>query len=156
MRRTALLLLSLLLSFGISWAQEGRSGEVLRIDSRNYYIHTVAADQSVADIATLYSLSDRELVEENGLSPVAPAISEGDVLRVPCYERLSRLQPKRGDERFDRYRTISGESLFKVAVDFAIALDTLVADNPGLDITNIHSKTSLNICLLYTSPSPRD
>ena len=145
MRRTALLLLSLLLSVGALWAQRERSGEVLRIDSRNYFVHRVVADQSVADIAALYSLSDRELMEENGLDPVAPAIQEGDVLRVPCYERLSRLQPKRGDERFDRYRTISGESLFKVAVDFAIALDTLVADNPGLDITNIHSKTSLNI-----------
>lgn len=145
MKRRAILLLSLLLSTGALWAQWERSGEVMRIDSRNYYIHTVAADQSVADIAALYSLSDREIVEENGLSPVAPAIAEGDVLRVPCYERLSRMQPRRGDERYDRYRPTGGESLFKVAVDFAIALDTLVADNPGLDFTNLHGKTTLNI-----------
>lgn len=144
MRRTLLLLL-LLLSCGAVWAQGEPSGEVVSIDSRNYYLHRVAPEQSLADVAALYSLSDRELVEENGLSPVAPAIAEGDVLRVPCYERISRLQPKKGDERYDRYRPASGESLFKVAVDFAIALDTLVVDNPGVDITNIHGRTSLNI-----------
>ena len=126
-------------------AQEGRSTEILRIDGHNYYIHRVEAGQSVADLATLYSLSDREVMEENGLSPMAPAIAEGDALRIPCYERLSRLHPKRGDERYDRHRPESGESLFKVAVDFAISIDTLVADNAGLDITNIHDRSSLNI-----------
>lgn len=126
-------------------AQPERSKEVLRIDGQNYYVHTVAAGEGVADVAALYSLSDREIIEENDLDPVAPAIEEGRVLRVPCYERLSRLQPKRGDDRYDRYRPQGGESLFKVAVDFAIALDTLVEDNAGLDITNLQNKTSLNV-----------
>ena len=145
MRRIALLWLFLAGCVASLAAQPVRSNEVLRIDEHNYYIHTVAAGESVADIAALYSLSDSEIVAENDLDPVAPAIEEGRVLRVPCYERLSRLQPKKGDERFDRYRTTSGESLFKVAADFAIAIDTLVEDNAGLDITNLQSKTSLNI-----------
>ena len=136
--------MTMVLPLAIS-AQEGRSTEILRIDGHNYYIHRVEAGQSVADLATLYSLSDREVMEENGLSPMAPAIAEGDALRIPCYERLSRLHPKRGDERYDRHRPESGESLFKVAVDFAISIDTLVADNAGLDITNIHDRSSLNI-----------
>lgn len=145
MRRTFLLLLSLACSAVALWAQGERSQEVVRIDSHNFYLHRVAAEQSVADVAALYSLSDREIAEENGLDPVAPAIAEGGVLRVPCYERVSRLQPKRGDVRYDRYRPSSGESLFKVAMDFAIAIDTLVVDNPGIDITNLHGKTILNI-----------
>lgn len=124
-------------------AQSVRSKEVVYIDSHNYYIHPVAQGESIADIAALYSLSDSEIIEENDLDPVAPAIHAGMVLRVPCYERISRLQPKRGDERYDRYRPSGGESLFKVAVDFAIAIDTLVEDNPGLDVTNIRNKTSL-------------
>lgn len=144
-RRLTLLFVLLASSVAMLSAQSVGSTEVLRIDDQNYYIHRVGEGESVADIAALYSLSDKEIVEENNLDPVAPAIEEGRVLRVPCYDRLSRLQPKRGDERYDRYRTASGESLFKVAVDFAISLDTLVADNAGLDITNLHSKTSLNI-----------
>ncbi|MBO7300684.1 MAG: ABC transporter substrate-binding protein [Tidjanibacter sp.] len=145
MRRIALWLMMVVAPLGALWAQSVRSEEVLRIDGRNYYIHRVVADQSVADLATLYSLSDSEVMEENSLTLEGEALREGDVLRIPCYERLSRLQPKRGDERFDRYRPASGESLFKVAVDFAISLDTLVADNAGLDITNIHDRSSLNI-----------
>ncbi len=145
MRRIALWLMMVVAPLGALWAQSERSEEVLRIDGRNYYIHRVVADQSVADLATLYSLSDSEVMEENGLSLSEDVLRDGDVLRIPCYERLSRLQPKRGDERFDRYRPASGESLFKVAVDFAISLDTLVADNAGLDITNIHDRSSLNI-----------
>lgn len=146
MRKEIILLFALLCGSVLSLAaQPERSKEVLRIDGQNYFVHTVASGESVADIAALYSLSDVEIVEENDLDPVAPAIEEGRVLRVPCYERLSRLQPKRGDERYDRYRPSGGESLFKVAVDFAIALDTLVEDNAGLDITNLHNKTSLNI-----------
>ena len=145
MRRIALWLMMVVAPLGALWAQSVRSEEVLRIDGRNYYIHRVVADQSVADLATLYSLSDSEVMEENGLTLEAEALREGDVLRIPCYERLSRLQPKRGDERYDRYRPASGESLFKVAVDFAISLDTLVVDNAGLDITNIYDRSSLNI-----------
>lgn len=146
MRREIILVWTLLCGCVMSLsAQSIRSTEVLRIDDNNYYIHRISAGESVADIAALYSLSDNEIVLENDLDPVAPAIEEGRVLRVPCYERISRLQPKRGDERYDRYRTKGGESLFKVAVDFAIALDTLVEDNAGVDITNLKSKTSLYI-----------
>ena len=131
--------------FGALWAQSVRSDKVMRIDGHNYYIHSVEAGQSVSDLATIYSLSDKEVMEENGLTPVACGIDEGDVLRIPCYERTSRLQPKRGDERYDRHRIVSGESLFKVAVDFAISLDTLVADNAGVDVTNIHDRSTINI-----------
>lgn len=145
MRRIALLWVLLLGGVATLAAQSARSKEILYIDSHNYYLHTVAEGESIADIAALYSLSDGEIVAENDLDPVAPAIEEGRVLRVPCYERLSRLQPKRGDERFDRYRLSSGESLFKVAADFAISIDTLVEDNVGLDITNLQNKSSLYI-----------
>lgn len=145
MRKIALLILLLVAPLGALWAQSVRSEEVLRIDGRNFYIHRVEADQSVADLAALYSLSDGEVMAENGLMPTGPAIGEGDILRIPCYDRTSRLQPKRGDDRYDRYRPEGGESLFKVAVDFAISLDTLVADNAGVDITNIGNRTSLNI-----------
>lgn len=128
-----------------SLAQDRRSKVVLNVDLRNYYIHTVSAAEDVADIASLYSITEKELVEENNLDPVAPAIEEGALLRVPCYERTSRMQPKRGDSRFDRHRVIGGESLFKVAVDYAIALDTLIEDNPGLDITNLRGRSSLSV-----------
>lgn len=146
MRKEILLLWTLFCGCVLSLsAQSVRSMEVLRIDGQNYYIHTVAPGESVADVAALYSLSDGEIAEENNLDPVAPAIEEGKVLRIPCYDRMGRLNPKRSDERYYRYRTKSGESLFKVAVSFAIPLDTLVTDNAGLDIASLPSRTTLYV-----------
>lgn len=142
-----LFFLALLLLCGVVGvsAQSERSRRVVSIDSRNYYLHTVCEGQSVGDIAALYSLSTGEVVEENDLDPVAPAIAAGDILRVPCYERVSKLQPKRGDDRYGRYRPEGGESLFKVAVDYAISIDTLVEDNPGVDPANIRNRTNISI-----------
>lgn len=126
-------------------AQNSPSRLIVEVDEQNYYIHIVAEGESVGDIAGLYGLKESEIVEENGLDPIAPAIEAGSLLRVPCYERLSRLQPKRNDKRYERYRAMSGESLFKIAVDFAIPLDTLVEDNPGIDVCNLRKHSSIYV-----------
>ena len=121
-----------------------RSEVVLSIDGRNFFIHTTQEGQSVGDIATLYSLDEGEVRQENSLTQ-NDTLAAGRVLRVPCYERISRLAPKRGDSRYDRIATKSGSSLFEVAMDYAISLDTLIADNPGVDLTDLSSKGTLNI-----------
>ena len=79
-----LFFLALLLLCGVVGvsAQSERSRRVVSIDSRNYYLHTVCEGQSVGDIAALYSLSTGEVVEENDLDPVAPAIAAGDILII--------------------------------------------------------------------------
>lgn len=145
MRRTTLLLLLLLPFFQVAEAQRSTSRLILNVDEQNYYLHSVAEGESVADVAALYDLAESEVVAENGLDPVAPAISAGEWLRVPCYERTSRLQPKRGDKRYERYRAMSGESLFRIAVNFAIPLDTLLEDNPGVDITNLRKHSAIYV-----------
>lgn len=142
MKRLALIILSLMMIGVTSLVAQSERSVVVGIDSRNYYIHKVAPEQGVAEIAELYSVTDREIAEENGLRD-GEEVEEGMVLRVPCYERVSRMQPKRGDARYDRYRVEGGESLFKIAVDFAISLDTLIQDNPGVDITNLRGRTTL-------------
>ncbi len=145
MKRLLLFVVLLCGGMGVALAQGEQAPVVLNIDSNNYYIHRVVAGESVADIATLYSLAEKEVLDENNLDPIAPAIAEGDYLRIPCYERVSKLQPRRSDSRYDRHRIVGGESLFKVAVDYAISLDTLVADNAGLDVTNLRTRSSLYV-----------
>ncbi|MBR3854152.1 MAG: LysM peptidoglycan-binding domain-containing protein, partial [Tidjanibacter sp.] len=78
-----------------------RSEVVISIDGRNFFIHTTQEGQSVGDIATLYSLDEGEVRQENSLTQ-NDTLAVGRVLRVPCYERISRLAPKRGDSRYDR------------------------------------------------------
>ncbi len=121
-----------------------RSEVVLSIDGRNFYIHTVEEGQSVGSIAAAYSLDEGEVRQENHLTQ-NDSLSVGRVLRVPCYERISRLAPRRGDSRFERINAAEGVSLFEVAKSNAISLDTLVVDNPGVDITDITHKPTINI-----------
>ena len=123
-----------------------RSDVVVAIDSQLYYLHTLAVGEGVADVAGLYGLSAGEICEANQIAQ-GEEVAEGRVLRVPCYERVSKLAPKRGDRRFERYAVGQGESLFDVAVANAISLDTLVVDNPGVDVTDISGIRTLNIRL---------
>lgn len=123
-----------------------RSDVVVAIDSQNYFIHTLSAGEGVAEVAGLYGLSAGEICEANQIAE-GEEVAEGRVLRVPCYERVSKLAPKRGDRRFERYAVGQGESLFDVAVANAISLDTLVVDNPGVDVTDISGIRTLNVRL---------
>lgn len=130
---------------GESFGQQ-RSDVVVGIDSQNYYLHTLAEGEGVAEVAGLYGLSAGEICQANQIAE-GEEVAEGRVLRVPCYERVSKLAPKRGDRRYERYAVAQGKSLFDVAVENAISLDTLVVDNPGVDITDISNCRTLNIRL---------
>ena len=123
-----------------------RSDVVVGIDSQNYYLHTLAEGEGVAEVAGLYGLSAGEICQANQIAQ-GEEVAEGRVLRVPCYERVSKLAPKRGDRRYERYAVAQGKSLFDVAVENAISLDTLVVDNPGVDITDISNCRTLNVRL---------
>ncbi len=146
MKKIVLFLLTLACGVTLAMAQSERSKVVLSIDSRNYYIHTVGMDENLSDVADIYSISEARLVTLNKLNTDSLVILyEGDVLRVPCYKRVRDLLPERGDDRFERYRPVEGESLYEVAVEYGISLDTLIEDNPALDITNIGNRHTLLI-----------
>lgn len=138
--------MTILSSVAFVMAQGERSKVVMSIDSKNYYVHTVGADENLSDISDIYSVSEARLVTLNKLNTDSLVILyEGDILRVPCYKRVRDLLPTRGDERFERYRPSEGESLYEVAVNYGISLDTLIEDNPALDITNIGNRRTILI-----------
>ena len=143
-RRVFLLLAA---AVGVHCAASGqsvRSDVVLSIDERNYYIHTTQQGESVGSIAAAYLLDEGEVRQENHLTQ-NDTLTVGRILRVPCYDRVSRLAPRRGDDRFERIKPADGQTLFEVAMDNAISLDTLIVDNPGVDLTNISGRSTINI-----------
>lgn len=143
--RKIVLLLAVVLTHlvGMS-AQSVRSEMVVEIDGRNYYIHTMGSGETLADVAATYALDAGEVMQENRIVQ-NDTIEAGRVLRIPCYERLSRLNPRRGDKRFDRVVPKKGESIFELAMEHAISLDTLIADNAGLNITDISNNAAINV-----------
>lgn len=141
--------LSLVVSafFMVANGQQTRSDVVLKIDSRNFYIHVVAENETLSNIASLYGLSVKELSDANQISADNREVEVGRLLRVPCYERATKLAPRRGDKRYERQSVKRGQSLFEIAVDNAISLDTLVVDNPCVDVTDISDNRTINIRL---------
>ncbi len=138
--------MTILSSVALTLAQSERSKVVMSIDSKNYYVHTVGPEETLSDIADIYSVSEARLVTLNKLNTDGLVILyEGDILRIPCYKRVRDLLPTRGDESFERYRPSEGESLYEVAVNYGISLDTLIEDNPALDITNIGNRRTILI-----------
>lgn len=140
LRRGLLLCITILTMWSVTlWGQSNRSKVVLDIDGRNFYVHVVESGESVENIATAYSLDSGEVMQENRLTQ-KDTISKGRVLRIPCYERISRITPKRNDSRYERYAPNRGESLFGIAKEYAISLDTLLADNPSIDLCNLSER----------------
>ena len=146
MKRIALLFVTLVLVCFSSLAQViVPTGKVLSIDSRNYHLHIVSEGESVATIAQLYEVEESSIVDANeplGWNGVAAV---GDVLRVPCDKRLRELRPERDSAEYIYHTITSGETLFGVAIDFAISLDAIIEDNPTIDITNVPAFSTLLI-----------
>lgn len=149
MRRLAILCAALLAALSVLSAQTGKSDKVLVIDGRNYYLHTMARSDTFASVAAAYGVSESVVSAAN---PTAGA--KTPVIRIPCYDRISRLAPRRSDDRFVRYKIRKGDSFFSVASQNAISVDTLLADNPGVDITDISDRSTLNVRISAAGITP--
>lgn len=128
----------------VSVAAQQRSRVVMKIDNENYYIHRPTAGQTVQELSLLYGLTEEEIRSANK-NFQSDTLTTDVTLRIPCWERTSRLAPRRSDSRYERHAVQNGESLMDVAINYAISLDTLIVDNPGMDITDISSLRTLNI-----------
>lgn len=141
MKRIGLIATILIASLTVSFAQEGRSEVVLRIDGEYFYVDTLLTGRGLEELASLYALSSDEIVAAN----VGVPIAVGQPLRIPLRKRIGSLAPRRGDEGFLRHRVHDGETYFSVAVANALSLEWLIKDNPGIDLTDISNLRYLNI-----------
>lgn len=146
MKRIALLLAAFALAcVGLRAQVIEPTGKVLSIDSKNYYVHIVGAGENLASIAQRYEVEEGSIIEANeplGWSGVA---REGDFLRIPCSKRVRELRPERDSAEYIYHTLTSGETLFGVAIDFAISLDVVIEDNPTIDLTNVPAFSTLLI-----------
>ena len=61
MKRIGLIATILIASLTVSFAQEGRSEVVLRIDGEYFYVDTLLTGRGLEELASLYALSSDEL-----------------------------------------------------------------------------------------------
>ena len=95
--------------------------------------YTVAPGDTLYSIARRYGTTVEELMRLNGLESFL--LQPGQVLKLPSRERTHVVAP--------------GDTLFSLARRYGTTVEALMRLN-GL------SSPEIKVCLLYTSPSPRD
>lgn len=97
----------------------------------NYFLHTVTKGQSLYSIASMYNVSINDIVRMNPDSK--QQIKTGQTLKIP-------QAVTDGDNKHPRFHTIqSGETLYRLTLQYAVSAEAICAANPGLSAKNFRA-----------------
>lgn len=104
-------------------------------ENQTYFLHTIEKGQSLYSIASMYGVSQADIVRLNPGSD--EKIYVGRPLRIPRQEE-SRTR--------ETYHTIvAGETLYRLSVNYGISVQAICAANPGLDAQNFRTGQVIRI-----------
>ena len=114
--RIFLFLLFISVSYAVSYAQENQS----------YFLHTIEKGQSLYSIASMYGVSQSDIIKLNPGSD--EKIFIGRTLRIP--RSAANIQK-------ETYHTIeTGETLYRLTVKYNVSAKAICDANPGLSAEN--------------------
>ena len=111
-----------------------KSQSIIFIDGQNFYVHTVGVKETFYSLGKLYEISQDEIVRYN--PHTAEGLKAGQVIKIP----VAAPQPvskRREAKLFDRHTVVKGETAYSIARSYSIPLNTIIEDNPDLDITRL-------------------
>ena len=126
MTRRFILFFFLFMMAGGVFAQEirvERSAEVVVLEGKSYYMHTVEAGQTLFSICKAYGVKVDEVLALNGKKDAS--LKPGEVLRIPKVEPFRRM-----DKKFYYHRMRPKETLYSLSREFGIKLKRILRDNP--------------------------
>jgi spore germination protein len=99
-------------------------------------VHVVKAGENLWSIAKTYGVTIQNIVNVNGL-PSANVIVPGLALYIPDLQPITRF-----------YKIKSGDTLWKLSLQFSTTVNSIINANPGLDPNRMYIGQNINI------PSP--
>jgi spore germination protein len=99
-------------------------------------VHVVKAGENLWSIARIYGVTIQSIVDVNGL-PSANLIVPGLALYIPDLQPIVRY-----------YKIKSGDTLWKLSVQFRTTVNSILKANPGIDPNRMYIGQNINI------PSP--
>jgi len=99
-------------------------------------VHVVKAGENLWSIARTYGVTIQSIVNVNGL-PSANVIVPGLALYIPDLQPITRF-----------YKIKSGDTLWKLSIQFSTTINSIMNANPGLDPNRMYIGQNINI------PSP--
>ena len=151
MRRALLFWVFILVTTPVLQAQQPaeRSSSRVTIAGETFYVHTVKPGETFYSLGKLYDTDEETIRARNPI--VIDGLRPGQVLKIPIVNGNKKtLSARKMNKLFDTHVVNQGETAYSISKRYGISLATLMEDNPGFDPAH------LSICLLYTSPSPRD
>lgn len=115
-----------------------RSTQRVFINGKKYYLHAVAAGETLYSLAKTYGVTEQAIIEQN--RSAADGLKAGEMLKVPVVESGEEEKPiseKKLGKTFNSHYVTKGETLYSIARLYEIAVQQLLEDNPNLDPTQL-------------------
>ena len=137
MKRVCATLLLLCTVVAMAVAGE-RSTQRVFINGKKYYLHAVAAGETLYSLAKSYGVTEQAIIEQNRTA--ADGLKAGEMLKIPVVEAAEPEKPiseKKLNKTFSSHYVTKGETLYSIARLYEIAVQQLLEDNPDLDPTHL-------------------
>ena len=95
-------------------------------ENQSYFLHTIEKGQSLYSIASMYGVSQADIIKLNPGSDVK--IYVGHTLRIP--------RPDTNDQRATYHTIAAGETLYRLTVKYGVSAKDICDANPGLSAEN--------------------
>ena len=147
-RLYTLLLIMFLAAFGVqsvSAQQAANNRTIVYIDGVKYYVHTVAAGETLYSISRLYDSSVDGVLQYN--PSAADGLRPDMVLKIPVADTADtgKNDTKKKRKEYEYYTVKAGETLYSISRRYGISIDTMLEDNPDLDPSQLSVGTRLYI-----------
>lgn len=132
-----------------------RSSTVVYVKGVKYYVHTVREGETLYSIARAYGVGEQTLLDENPAAAYGLKIDQN--LKIPyllaaqsaAETAASEPKPQMSDKKlrrmFDTHYICAGETLYSIARQYRISVETVMADNPDADPAHLTIGDALRI-----------
>lgn len=120
-----------------------KSKVIVFINGKKYYVHTVKSGD------TLYSMSKAYGVSEDAIKECNPTVADGlkldQTVKIPVADNATAdaREVKKRKKEFVEHKIRGGETLYSIARDYNISVNTIREDNPGLNPQSLSIGQSL-------------
>lgn len=110
-----------------------KSNTIVFINGKKYYVHTVKSGDTLYSMAKAYDVSEEAIKECN--PTVADGLKLDQSIKVPVADNAAAdiRDSKKRKKEFAEHKIRGGETLYSIARDYNISVNTLREDNPGLN-----------------------
>ena len=122
----------LFLLFGKVGLAQTISSVKYRKGTQYYYIHTVAKNETLGQIASVYKVTVKEIMEVNSTVSDPEKIAEGQTINIPDFSGFIDKYP-RDRWNFVLYRVQKGDKLKSIAKEFQTDPDDIKNINPKIE-----------------------